>query len=488
MIMRNYLIYIILSLFLLTACNDWLDVEPKTQVKDDMMFQSQNGFQDALTACYIKMNSATLYGKNLTMTIVEYLAQHWSLSTNNHRNESLIRDFKYESAYAQNQFSMIYGELYNVIVQANLVLEHLQNEKDVIKSPQLAAVIEAEALAIRAFCHFDILRLFGAMPQNRTQSVNLGYAETVSTHAIPSYGFDDFTTLVLRDLDRAEALLKEHDPVMEYSFTALNYFMNADYNVDLQNPFLGYRQFRFNYYAVKAIKARIYRYMGDHENAYKQAIEIINAKTKSGDPISTLAGKTDFESKHYTLPSECLLALNNFQLGDIIKNLFTPLNLYLDKNRLEKDLFVGQSMAINNRAINIWNILNSDSQGRIKPTIRKYMQPESDPSALKQQIIPLIRLSEIYLIAIESSSDIAEINKLYLEYMMARSVDATPLTEANKMEEIIREYRREFFAEGQMFYTYKRLGTTKLLWKKDREVSEKDYLVPLPTSEIKSNH
>ena len=85
--------------------------------------------------------------------------------------------------------------------------------------------------------------------------------------------------------------------------------------------------------------------------------------------------------------------------------------------------------------------------------------------ATQKQVIPLIRLSEMYLIAIESAPTQNEANALYIPYMKARNVDASPLQQEQLMTEIIREYRREFFGEGQMFYTYKRLGIKNMLWK-----------------------
>lgn len=43
-----------------------------------------------------------------------------------------------------------------------------------------------------------------------------------------------------------------------------------------------YRQFRFNYYAVKALKARLYLWMGDKEKAYDEAMSIINLNKQEG--------------------------------------------------------------------------------------------------------------------------------------------------------------------------------------------------------------
>ena len=61
--MKKLHIYLLLLLGLLvSSCNDWLDVKPRTQVRNDEMYDSYKGFKDALTACYIKMNDRKLYG------------------------------------------------------------------------------------------------------------------------------------------------------------------------------------------------------------------------------------------------------------------------------------------------------------------------------------------------------------------------------------------------------------------------------------------
>ena len=55
--MKKNIIYS-LSLFLLlslSACNQWLEVEPKTEIKSDKMFENETGFRDALIGCYMMM-------------------------------------------------------------------------------------------------------------------------------------------------------------------------------------------------------------------------------------------------------------------------------------------------------------------------------------------------------------------------------------------------------------------------------------------------
>lgn len=494
--MKSKWIYLTVILaFTFTSCNDWLDVKPETETDAKEMFDTESGFKDALTSCYIKMNSTDVYGKRLTMTDIEYLAQHWDIDRNNFKNELKFKNFEYEEDYAKSTLSAIYGGLYNVISQANIILTNIPAHKNAIKKPALRAVIEGEALAIRAFCHLDILRLFGQIPQKATKQVMLPYAETVSVQAIPYYSLDDFVSLIIRDIDAAEVLMKDNDPLFKYSYAELDYFSNVkNSEVVLDDNFLGYRRFRFNYYALKAMKARLYMYLGNKEKANEFAKEVINALDKKGDKMLTLAGAADFTAKNFSLPSECILALSNFEISKNTEDLFSAKSqgLFLTKKHFEKDLFVGQAVSGNNRALNVWNT-NADIHGEIKPVIKKYDQPGADENfntntlATSKQVIPLIRLSEMYLIAIETAPSLTDANALYDEYMRARNVSGTPLTEMTLMEEIIREYRREFFAEGQMFYTYKRLGVAKLLWKTDREVGENDYVAPLPTTEMNVN-
>ena len=35
------------------SCNDWLDVRPDTEQKEEDQFSTYKGFRDALTGCYI---------------------------------------------------------------------------------------------------------------------------------------------------------------------------------------------------------------------------------------------------------------------------------------------------------------------------------------------------------------------------------------------------------------------------------------------------
>ena len=56
---------------LLGGCNDWLDVDPKSQIKQEVLFESEAGFRDALTGIYTVMARKQMYGGNETMGFLD---------------------------------------------------------------------------------------------------------------------------------------------------------------------------------------------------------------------------------------------------------------------------------------------------------------------------------------------------------------------------------------------------------------------------------
>lgn len=69
---------IILSLVLmLTACNNWLDVSPKSDMKADDLFLTEAGFRDGLIGVYALMCREDSYARDLTYGYLDVLAQYY---------------------------------------------------------------------------------------------------------------------------------------------------------------------------------------------------------------------------------------------------------------------------------------------------------------------------------------------------------------------------------------------------------------------------
>ncbi len=104
-------------------------------------------------------------------------------------------------------------------------------------------------------------------------------------------------------------------------------------------------------------------------------------------------------------------------------------------------------------------------------------------------MIPLIRLSEVMLIAAECSPTLAEGNNYLNLVRTARNcVSLTAGTDAQLKDYISREFRKEVFGEGQMFFFYKRNATTAIPNNANltgtKQMQAGNYIIPLPLSEI----
>lgn len=479
--MKKCIIYSMCFGMFLSSCNAWLDVKPQGQTEEEDMYTTYEGFKSALIGCYMRLNDRSLYGENLTMSCIESMAQLWDLSSSTRYTDVALAKYDYASSYAKNALSDMYGGLYNVIVQANSILGHLEKNGSCISDSVACRVVRGEAYAIRAFCHLDILRLFGQMPKNPVKKVSLPYAEKVSIKDLPPYyDYHAFCKKLEQDLLAAEEELKAVDPVIDFGMTSSG---NRD-------NFLNDRGLRMNYYAVKALQARFYLYTGQTGSAYAAAKEVYDSR-----PVE-LSTVQDLAMSYYAAPSECLFALGNHELIDYSIKVLGMGSEVIASDHLfitfdmQNDLYRGVDVGTHAGYGQLWNTSTMDgSGGYSKALLKKYYydakaEYPSDVLMTKLQVLPVLRMSEVCLILMETTADLEEANALYVEYMRARSVNAAPdfrsLAEVRNF--VLEEIRREFYAEGHMFYAYKRLGTRRMLWGA-KDMGEAEYILPLPDSE-----
>ena len=240
---------IILLTLCVTACNDWLEVFPKTEKDREDIYSTQDGFRDVLIGAYIRMKSSELYGEEMVCGTVEMLAQHWNNSTSGSKSEYLSK-YDYKASIVELAIGNIYNNLYKVVADVNGLLEYIDQKKDIFSDGNYN-LIKGEALAIRAYCHFDVLRLFGPMPSKLTADVILPYVTRVTNIPNAKLTYTAFTNCLLEDLQKAEEYLKEIDPICSNSIEKLNNISSTE------DSFMGFRKMRMNYYAVCALKAAL---------------------------------------------------------------------------------------------------------------------------------------------------------------------------------------------------------------------------------------
>ncbi len=256
------IIYILLTTTMLglMSCSDWLDVSPKTSIPTDKQFESESGFKDALTGIYLKLGTTTLYAGDLTYAYLDELAGLYSdypgYNTNAVFDQSIV--FDYENIFLSKK-NGIYSTMYNIIANINNFLEYVDKNKDVLVTERYYETMKGEALGLRAFLHFDLLRMFGPVYKEHPASKAIPYRTAFDKDATPVLPASEVVDAILKDLNDAEKLLKESDP--------LDFFTDqTDEDFIDKNHFLVNREFRMNLYAVKAMLARVYCYKGDAES------------------------------------------------------------------------------------------------------------------------------------------------------------------------------------------------------------------------------
>lgn len=469
--MKNKIITLLLAIPMLaaTACNQWLDVSPRTERKKDELFSSQQGFQDALTGIYIQMGQRQAYGANLTYYAVDCMGSIYDATASS--VEYNLRAHNWTDSNVEILLNSTFAKLYKIISSANSLLEEIDGRKDVFSSQEEFGIIKGEALAIRAMCHLDLLRLFGPVPAKADQSRILPYVTTFGRQLTEHITWAEYTKLLLQDLADAEKLL-EQDPIHSTTFRT-------------ENTFFTNRQYRFNYYAVKALQARTNLWIGNPADALAAAETVISATYDEVEPVFTLGNASAFASGDLLFTSEHIMALYNFSLSEKYSTYFSQGKLYKGNaysRYIKSDLYGSSGVDIREPEIGKWWDLYVSGIGINSCISNKYFTDNSTDANIGYRI-PLLRLSEMYLIAAETAP-LSKAQAYYDVYLKSRNLSSVPLGDEGRMQTLRKEYLKEFYAEGYIFYLYKRLDSpaSDILWAPNG--LKPDYVLPKPSDEL----
>ena len=498
------IIYILLTTTMLglMSCSDWLDVSPKTSIPTDKQFESESGFKDALTGIYLKLGTTTLYAGDLTYAYLDELAGLYSdypgYNTNAVFDQSIV--FDYENMFLSKK-NGIYSTMYNIIANINNFLEYVDKNKDVLVTERYYETMKGEALGLRAFLHFDLLRMFGPVYKEHPASKAIPYRIAFDKDATPVLPASEVVDAILKDLNDAEKLLKENDP--------LDFFTDrTDEDFTEKNHFLVNREFRMNLYAVKAMLARVYCYKGDAESkglATEYAKEVIAASKYFALYKSQTA--SNYNSIRYAeqIFGITVNEFSNLLIGNYMdmENTNTQQRFYLDGDKFK--FFYETADAGNTdwrKNTEMFEVVNSGASRDINVFCRKYNQKPLNIGYVYSgaNAVPLIRLPEMYYIVAECASSASESADALNTVRFARGIsysDEIPTTgyddldntseedksQTKRINEIMKEYRKEYFAEGQLFYFLKAHNYSTYYGCGIETMTEAHYQMTLPDDE-----
>jgi len=431
-------IYIILISIGLTSCSDWLNVSPSTEKDREDLITTEAGFKEMLYGCYINMTDVALYGHQLTYGSIESFAKNYCWA--------FAPSYDYTDKTVRPTIDAIWTGMYNTIANDNSILKDIESHKELFSNGE-GEILEGEALAMRAFLHFDLLRMFAPAYTGNESKIAIPYVETYESKRYSHISESQVIKKVLADLDKAETLLKgANDPILSGITRVLSG----------KGDFLANRQYRFNYWAVEALKARVYLYVGDKASALKYAMDVIN-----NGPFKWVS-ETDLTGDHpdRVFMSEIISALNVPKLSTSYTDYFASEKYSLTDGWGNYGLNVFED---SNDYRYLYLMTNNKEKNKVISC--KYDQNPAGSSAMKEETVPLLRLGEMYLIAAECniSSNPTETIRLLRELKTHRgylSTDKGIDDNANGTQllgYVKKEMRKETYAEGQTFFMYKRL-------------------------------
>ena len=481
-----------------SSCSDWLKVDMEDGIMESALFEDNEGFLIALNGVYTNLN--TVYSSFFGMGAIDVMAQYYNVQKNSTHPYYIYANYDYDDSSFDSASGSLWTNMYTLIANVNVLLEHCDEEGSAI-SARYYPMVKGEALALRAMMHFDMLRFYGPIYSDQTSSQEaIPYLEKANNRdMLPILSAKEVADKVINDLKEASSLL-ENDSIRTYGVSA------SESTGSNKNNDFRYRQYRLNYYAVQGLLARAYMWIGDKSEAYNVATALIKEVTeKNVFPWVSSYAATSLSTPDRIFSSEVMFGLYNTSRLNQFNSLF---NSSLEGDALsftgglsgtnsKIEAFYGEGSTTDYRR-KMWEVVTTeggdsseegsdedDNKSQSASYLLKYEDIELGDNY--RYMIPLMRISEFYLMIAECTSDLTEATEAINEIRVHRSVaDVAPTAESVK-DYITKEFAREVIGEGQLFFYYKRNAMEKMI--SGTSVTESfnmelsDYVVPLPTAE-----
>ena len=316
----------------------------------------------------------------------------------------------------------VVGEMWNnaylVILRVNRILESTLTGADVDK-------VKAEAAAIRALMYFKLVNIYARPYTDNPDGLGVPLVLKYDPFLYPARNtVKEVYTQIVADLTGA-------------------FPKAADYTSSV----------RLSKYAIEAILAKVYLYMGDNADAKTAAVDVIN----NGRFQLLTPATYDAYWADPAIRTDKLETLFEVDADVINNNGFDDLGgIYINGYQ---DLYASSQLVALYGSSDIRNsvlVPGKTKSGATAVLVNKYPNAENaDRDNLK-----VMRLSEVYLIAAEASLPANEADaRMYLNDLVSQRDPSLVYTSTGTtlFNDIITERRKELAFEGDRFYDLNRL-------------------------------
>ena len=419
---KVFLLYILAIALSVSSCG-FLDLESPIAVEKDKVFQDADGLRSARIGMYAGLASADYYGGTYPLTISCYSDD----GANGGYSVQTFDELGNKTISSTNELiQKIWISAYNTNLIANQILANVDRIEDPTLEVEERNNIKAEALFVRALCHFDVLRTWGEhWDINSTFGIPIIKTPQAFNEAVTRSTVKQSYDFIINDLFQAEKLLTSG---------ASKNFVTKD--------------------AVKALVARVSLYKKDNTNALKYATDVITNGTDLSLLPSSEHGKV-FTTK---TSSESIFEVGFNTQNRSQFNQFTyvrpdalrPEVVFLAAEDLNKFFEVRKDDV---RA-NLVDYKNIDVSIAPDGRTEKYRgeQNRDNPAYV-------LRVAEMYLIAAEAAGatdGLSYINTLREKRGMAQITSVPSAADFKQL--ILDERRAELNWEGHRYYDLARMG------------------------------
>lgn len=486
----------ILAASLSSCVNDWLDVAPSDGTDADAALTSSSDLAAARTGMY-----AALKGNS---NLVDYYGQQFFVYGDVHAGD----DYQYNNIGGSNRASFYYDMNYQtasefsssisssnvawkspyiVIGRANRIIAAAEGGalSDAAEAKATIDQYAAEAKVLRALAHFDLVRIYGK-PYTEDQGASLGVplvTEVLESNAKPARStVAEVYTQVVKDLTEAissNALATETEP--------------------------GY----VSVWGAKAILSRVYLNMGDYANALSVAEDVIK---NSGAALWTR--DQYFKAWDASTPNESEFLFRLNVAGSTDSNDLNGIGNLQQRDGYEE--MVATKKFVDMLTSDPKDVRNDMFLPATAPKeVATYGTNKVFLNKLRGQggnlrnvtIVPIIRLSEVYLTAAECAfrnNDKTKAVEYLNDLVKNRTTTEASLATVDNitLERILIERRKELIGEGQRYFDALRNNETitrytseadkgwhKIL-SKEAQSFDRDYfkaIAAIPQAEINAN-
>ena len=465
---------LIMSFGLVSCDDDFLDVPPTNAGESSTAVESVADAQVVINGIMRKMTDLNYYGRDF----IVYAEARGGEVTTRTLGRGLSDMYTFQNTPTSGAYGGFWNGMYNRILQTNYLIESIDN----VTGEGNYDNVKGQALTVRAILYFDLVRLYGKP-----------YTYDKTSYGVPN---------ILTPIDALEQPLRAS---VQENYNQIMIDLKAAESLLPEAKNDGY----INYYANKAMQARVHLSMANYPEALAAAEEVINSGTYQ---LYSNSGWVDSWKSQFNSESIFELAMvpNENDRGN------SSLSIYFRKQYYGSSSANGQYFAsdyfldrLDQDADDVrWGVMGDDrefdSEDPHQGASYKYsgdINLSGDGKSTQTAVnIKVIRLSEMYLIAAEAAfySD-KDLAADYLNEIRKRAPNLAPATAATiSIDMILDEKSKELFTEGHRYFDMLRTGrpiefnddfNNVPITRRDKiiDVNFDRIVLPIPNDEINAN-